>query len=46
MRGADQVDEENNEILIDPNELIQAMQDKELKQYRKEHNLTQSDLAE
>ena len=46
MRGADQVDEENKDIQIDPSELLQAMQDKKLKQYREEHNLTQSELAD
>ena len=46
MRGADQVDEETKDIQIDSSELIQAMQNKELKQFRKKHNLTQSGLAE
>jgi len=45
MQGADQVDEENKGVEIDSSELLQAMQDKKLKQYRQKYNFTQSDLT-
>ena len=46
MRLADQLDKEKEDIQIDCKELIQAMQSKKLKQFRKKNGFTQAELAD